>query len=129
MNRKALKVVFHAYFARCSALLIACASMPTYAGTMDSVGTYHGTINGVGIDYWTGVGVGLTGGVTCNGQSTVILLYTDPHYKDKLSVLMTAQTTGMNIRMYRLLDNIQTYYTNYAYCIITAVSLGDFPAW
>lgn len=109
-------------------LLTIIASIPTYAGTIDSASTYRGTINGVAVNYWSGVGVGLTDGATCNGQSTVILLYTDPHYKDTLSVLMTAETTGKNVRMYRLLDQIQTYYTNYAYCV-TAVSLGDFPVW
>jgi hypothetical protein len=99
------------------------------AGTFNSTGTYSGTISGVAVNFWSGVGVGLTGGATCNGHTEVILLYTDPHCKDMLAVLMTAETTGKNVRMYALTGTIQTYYTNYAYCVITAVSLGDFSAW
>jgi hypothetical protein len=112
-------------------LLLIGQVLPIKAGTIDSVGTYHGTINGVAYNFFSGTGVGLTGGATCNGQSVVILLNSNPQFKDMLAILLAAQATGGNVRIYRLLDNIQTYYNNpaYSYCVITAISLGDFPLW
>jgi len=105
--------------------------VPANGGTIDSVGTYRGTINGVAYNFFSGTGVGLTGGATCNGQPVVILLNSNPQFKDMLAILLAAQASGSNVRMYRLLDNIQTYYNNpaYSYCVISAISLGDFPLW
>lgn len=115
----------------CALLATGFFMLSANAGTIDSVGTYRGTIDGVGIGFFAGVGVGLTGGATCNGKSVVILLFSNPQYKDLLAVLLSAEASGKNVRMYRLLDNIETYYntSTYAYCVITAASLGDFPLW
>jgi hypothetical protein len=102
---------------------------PAFGGTIDSVGTYHGTLNGVGPGFFSGIGVGLDG-VTCNGQSVVILPYSNPNYKDYLATLLAAQAGGQTVRMYRMADTITSFYNGaYAYCTITAVSLGDFPLW
>lgn len=114
----------------CCTFLLACFfAMSASAGTIDSVGTYHGTINGVGVGFFAGTGVGLTDGATCNGQNVVILLYTNPQYKDLLAVMLAAEASGKNVRMYRLLDNIQTFSGTYSYCVITTASLGDFAPW
>lgn len=113
------------------ALLISCLlGTPAFAGTIDSAGTYHGTIQGVGVGFFGGIGVGLTDGATCNGSGVVILLYSNPQYKDMLAVLLAGQASGGNVRMYQMANVITSYYSGtYAYCTITSVSLGDFPLW
>ena len=105
--------------------LIACTvlSSVSVAGTIDSVGTYRGAILSVAPGFFAGIGVALEG-VTCNGQPVAFLPYSDPHYKDMLAVLLSAQATGQNARMYRMLDTI-----SYGYCTISSASVGDFPFW
>jgi hypothetical protein len=82
-------------------------SFPAIAGTIDSVGTYRGTLNGVAYGFFSGTGVGLTDGATCNGQSVVILLNSNPQFKDMLAILLAAQASGGNVRMYRLADRVR----------------------
>jgi hypothetical protein len=72
------------------AMLMALISSSTTAsaGTIDSVGTYRGTISSVAYNFISGTGVGLTDGATCNGKSVVILLNSNPQFKDMLAILM-----------------------------------------
>ena len=113
------------------ALAVASAiSAPVGASTIDSYGTYHGPIGSVASNFFSGVGVGLTGGVTCNGQSVVILPYSLSNYKDILATLLTAQASGQDMSLYRMMDVITSFYGGtYAYCTISAASVGIFPLW
>ena len=105
------------------------AATAARAGTIDSVGTYHGMVNGVAVDFFAGIGVGLSG-VTCNGQSVVILPYSNAKWKEIYALLLAAETAGKSVRFYRTLDTISTFGGGaYAYCTISAAALGDFPLW
>ena len=111
-------------------VILYALSAHVWASSIDANGTYHGPISSVGPGFFSGVGVGLTGGATCNGQSVVILLYSNPNYKDLLATLLTAQATGQDVALYRMLDTITSYYNGtYSYCTITAASVGLFPLW
>src|SRR5882757_3670120 len=98
------------------------------AGTIDVNGSYHGTIEGVAVGFFGHVGVGLVG-ANCNGSSVVVLLTTNPHYKDILSVLLSAQSANADLRLLWLSSQLQDFGSGNVYCVINYASLGNFPLW
>jgi hypothetical protein len=92
-------------------------------------GNYIGTVQGIGIGFFSNVGVGLTGGATCNGQSVVVLLTSNPQYTAMLAALLSAQASGQDVKLFAITGTTQTFAGGNTYCVITAVSFGDFPLW
>ena len=119
----------HSRLAAGLALLLGTIGVPAVAGTFDGNGDYHGTIQGVAVGFFSNVGVGLTDGATCSGQGVAVLLTSNPQYKDILAVLLAAQSTGSNLRLWYLTGATQTFPGGYTYCVINFASLGDFPLW
>jgi len=113
----------------CALAMSAALSTTASASWIDSNGNYVGTISSVGVNFFDGIGVGLTDGVTCNGSRPVVYLpYSNPRYKEILAVLVAAQASGQEVRMFRIRDTLSPL-GNYSYCTITSASIGGFPLW
>ena len=98
-----------------------------FAGTIDSNGTYRGQLLGVAVGFFGNVGVGLPG-ANCNNQGVVVLLTSNPLYKETLATLLSAQATGQNVVLNTLSAQTQNF-GGINYCVITQASLGAFPLW
>lgn len=110
-----------------AALVLAFYSFTSQAGDIATAATYFGSTQGIGVGFFGHVGVGLPVGQTCHGSNIVILLNTNPQYKEILSVLLAAEAGKQSVKFYQL--GAQTTTFGSSYCVITAASLGDFPIW
>jgi hypothetical protein len=90
---------------------------------------YHGLIQGIGPGFFGHVGIGLPAGETCHGQPLVILLKTNPSYKETYAAMLTAEAAKQPVRMFNLGAQTTTFAPTYTYCTITEAGLGDFPNW
>lgn len=97
-----------------------------FAANLTGTQTYSGKISSVAIGFYGQVGVSLVSD-TCNGSSVVVLLNDNVKYKEILAGLLTAQTSGSDVKMYALPQKLTTFGT--PYCVITEFSLGAFPLW
>ncbi len=115
-------------------IMLVCFMMVTCSAFADPVsiakGTaanYTGKIASVGVGFYEHVGVRLSGGDTCHGSNIIVLLNTDPQYKEMYSLLLSAYTTQSEINIHQLGAQDSTF--GIGYCVINYISLGDFPNW
>lgn len=99
------------------------------AGDISTASTYFGGIQGVGVGFWGHVGVGLPVGQTCHGSQTVVLLTSNPRYKEILTILIAAESTGQSVKMYQLGASNYAPAAGATYCVVTEAALGNFPIW
>ena len=108
------------------------AMLITWAGAANSADfngqSYYGKTEGVGVGFWGHVGVGLPTGTTCRGQERVILLTTNPRYNEIYSILVTAESSGKQVKFYNVTNSI-TPTAGTTYCVIDFVALGNFYGW
>ena len=89
--------------------------------------TYNGKIEGVAFNFYNHVGVGLPAGETCNSQRSLVLYTTHPQYKEIVSVLLAAESSGKQVKMYGLGRKVSDF--GVGYCVIEWAALGNFPLW
>lgn len=111
-----------------SALALILNSLVSQAGDIATASTYFGPTQGIAIGFFGHVGVGLPVGQTCHGLNVVLLLTTNAQYKDMLSTLLAAEAAKQSVDLYQLGAQTATFGST-AWCVITGVSLGDFPIW
>jgi hypothetical protein len=109
---------------------IALAAMfwwPNCADAEDIVGvkSYFGVVEAVASGFYGHTGVQLAPGVTCRGQSQVLLLSNHPKYNEIFAMLMTAQATRVSVKFYELYKQQDAY----GFCTIGEAALGNFIAW
>ena len=97
------------------------------AGDIPTEANYSGKIESVAIGFFGHVGIGLPAGDTCHGQPIIVLLTTHPQYKEILSTLLAAQTSGQEVNIHRL--GLETSSFGVGYCVVQYLSLGDFIVW
>ena len=108
-------------------LLIADQSYAVDIPPSSEGSTYSGKITGVAIDFYYHTGIGLPDGETCNGKPAIVLLKTHPRYKEILSVLLIAESTGKTVEIYGLGQELSDF--GAGYCVVKFASLGNFPLW
>lgn len=104
-------------------------SSTSTAGSIDSVGTYKGKIKSIAIGHWGHVGIELDGVSTCSGRAEVMLLSTEPLFKEMLSTLLAAQASQQDVVLYKITSNTQSFAANYTYCIVEYAAIGNFSTW
>jgi hypothetical protein len=104
-------------------------SSTSTAGSIDSVGSYKGKIKSIAVGHWGHVGVELDGVSTCSGRTEVILLSTEPLFKEMLSTLLAAQTSQQDVVLYRITTNTQIFAPSHTYCVVKFAAIGNFSIW
>ena len=108
-------------------IFLVAISKSALSADIETSENYIGNINSVAVGFFGHVGVGLPDGQTCHGQRVIVLLTTHPLFESMLSVLLTAEAAQKEVNVFQLGSQESDF--GVGYCVITHVSLGDFPLW
>lgn len=105
--------------------LIAAAPAIASAADLTGMASYYGPVTAVAPGFYGHVGVEMADGTTCRGRRQLILLTSNPHYTDILSLLLTAQASHANVKFYAPASQQDTA----GFCTIGEAAIGNFTPW
>lgn len=104
-----------------------CLTTITYASNIEGQGDYEGKVNSIAVGFYSHVGVELEDGKTCHGRQSVVLLTSNPLFKEIYSALLSAKVSDTNIEIHRL--GLETSEFGGGYCVILWLAVGDYVNW